>query len=238
MTISEVSSSPSSSTQDCKDALTHTIYEKVKLIYNRTGTTINGQRAFSRILPEKFWDTITKEDNRTRLDNGVVEIYINPTIVGFEFKKADGWNGVLVENTELTDFERWFVKLMLTTSCIEFSSVKIDKYDEYTKKFAEKFADELKNTTDGDEWHLTGSENFRNTVDFFTSRFVPIEAVLPAFPCKSSNLEKVSGLLPDKGEELALTRLISFAKSVREIYPPAIILHIVSDGHVFSDCSK
>ena len=42
--------------------------------------------------------------------------------------------------------------------------------------------------------------------------------------------------MPDKGEELALSRLIQFADSIAKIYPPGIIIWIVSDGHVFSDC--
>lgn len=238
MTFSEASSSPSSGSEDSKDDFRYTIYEKVKLIYNRTGSTINGQRQWAKMLPENIWDLVGIESNRESLGDGMVKIYINPNVVGYEFEKSGGWNGVILENSDLTAFEIWFVRLMLTTSCVEFPAVKTEFYNEFTNMVAEKFANELKNTAEGDEWDSKGLEHFKNTVDFFTSRLAPVEAVLPAFPCKSSNLEKVSGPLPDKGEELALTRLITFAKSVKQIYPPGIILHIVSDGHVFSDCSK
>lgn len=98
------------------------------------------------------------------------------------------------------------------------------------------FAQELKHTVENDQWDDIGKAFFSKNVDFFTSRWQPLEAVLPAFPCKSSNVEKVAGEMPDKGEELALSRLIQFAASVKEIYPPGIIIWIVSDGHVFSDC--
>ncbi|KAJ5107931.1 hypothetical protein N7456_004606 [Penicillium angulare] len=59
---------------------------------------------------------------------------------------------------------------------------------------------------------------------------------LPAFPCKSSNLEKVAGVLPDRGEELALRRLYSVLRQIESIYEPGAKLCIISDGHVFSDC--
>lgn len=60
--------------------------------------------------------------------------------------------------------------------------------------------------------------------------------MLPAFPCKSSNFDKVGGLVPDKGEELALRRLIKATQDAAKIYPPGMKVWIVSDGHVFSDC--
>ena len=69
------------------------------------------------------------------------------------------------------------------------------------------------------------------------SRNLRLELCLPAFPCKSSNLRKVLGVVPDKGEELALRRLHEFVRLVKEIYDPGARVLIVSDGHVFSDCS-
>ncbi|RAH49993.1 isocyanide synthase family protein [Aspergillus brunneoviolaceus CBS 621.78] len=59
---------------------------------------------------------------------------------------------------------------------------------------------------------------------------------LPAFPCKSSNLNKVGGVGPDRGEELALRRLHEVLGRMQEIYVPGAYLCIISDGHVFSDC--
>ncbi|KAF5100322.1 hypothetical protein D0Z00_001290 [Geotrichum galactomycetum] len=47
---------------------------------------------------------------------------------------------------------------------------------------------------------------------------------------------KVATNVPDKGEELAMRRLINVCKIVKKIYPPGMKVWIVSDGHVFSDC--
>lgn len=64
---------------------------------------------------------------------------------------------------------------------------------------------------------------------------LPIKLVLPAFPAKSPNLRKVTGPLPDFGEELALRFLQERCDAVREIYAPGAELIICSDGRVFSD---
>lgn len=47
---------------------------------------------------------------------------------------------------------------------------------------------------------------------------------------------KVAGIFPDKGEELALRRILEFSEMVKNIYSPGIKMWVVSDGHVFSDC--
>ena len=63
----------------------------------------------------------------------------------------------------------------------------------------------------------------------------PIHLVLPAFPAKSANLKKVTGPLPDFGEELALRFLQQRCDAIAEQYPPGAKLTICSDGRVFSD---
>ncbi|MGE0174671.1 MAG: L-tyrosine/L-tryptophan isonitrile synthase family protein [Oligoflexales bacterium] len=63
----------------------------------------------------------------------------------------------------------------------------------------------------------------------------PIHFVLPAFPAKSPNLDKVLGKLPDKGEELALDFLQSLCVEIRNLYAPGAKITICSDGHVFAD---
>ncbi|RPA80958.1 hypothetical protein BJ508DRAFT_192692, partial [Ascobolus immersus RN42] len=80
-----------------------------------------------------------------------------------------------------------------------------------------------------------GRSSFRDTVHHHILHYTPIPFILPAFPCKSSNLAKVSGVAPDKGEELALRTLYDFCLQVDEIYAPGGRVIIVSDGHVFSD---
>ena len=106
------------------------------------------------------------------------------------------------------------------------------------RAITELFSSRLRNMVERDEWDATGRSYFEAQAHAFTCRGAPVEFALPAFPCKSSNGEKVSGVLPDKGEELALRELDEFAAAVDAIYPPGCKVWIVSDGHVFSDCSK
>ncbi|CAM3931508.1 isocyanide synthase family protein [Tsukamurella strandjordii] len=63
----------------------------------------------------------------------------------------------------------------------------------------------------------------------------PIEFVLPAFPCKSPNPDKVAGHLPDEGERLALRNLDAWAGQITRIHPPGARIVVCSDGHVFTD---
>jgi L-tyrosine isonitrile synthase len=63
----------------------------------------------------------------------------------------------------------------------------------------------------------------------------PIEFALPAFPCKSPNLNKVAGTLPDEGERLGLLTLQRLCNDIEGIYPPGARVTICSDGHVFAD---
>lgn len=66
-------------------------------------------------------------------------------------------------------------------------------------------------------------------------RGIPVSFVLPAFPGKSPNLNKVLGHLPDLAEKLSLAFLGSLCEKVKSIYPPGIKIIICSDGRVFSD---
>ncbi|KAL0263384.1 hypothetical protein SLS55_002364 [Diplodia seriata] len=64
----------------------------------------------------------------------------------------------------------------------------------------------------------------------------PIRMILPAFPWKSINkVDKVTGILPDLGEELALARLNQMCEDIRVIYPLGGEVHIATDGMVFDD---
>jgi hypothetical protein len=99
------------------------------------------------------------------------------------------------------------------------------------------FATTLKNTSQDDRWHLTGREYFIDRVYLFIKDNKKIEFCLPAFPCKSSNPDKVAGVVPDAAEYLALEHLNKFVQRVGAIYEPGATLWVISDGHVFSDCS-
>ena len=63
----------------------------------------------------------------------------------------------------------------------------------------------------------------------------PVHFVLPAFPAKSRNPNKVLGPLPDLGERLATSFLESFCDQVAHFHEPGARITICSDGHVFSD---
>ncbi|ADG80355.1 Pyoverdine biosynthesis protein OS=Tsukamurella paurometabola (strain ATCC 8368 / DSM / CCUG 35730 / CIP 100753 / JCM 10117 / KCTC 9821 / NBRC 16120 / NCIMB 702349 / NCTC 13040) OX=521096 GN=Tpau_3777 PE=4 SV=1 [Tsukamurella paurometabola] len=63
----------------------------------------------------------------------------------------------------------------------------------------------------------------------------PIDFVLPAFPCKSPNPDKVAGHLPDEGERLALRNLNAWCEAIGRIHPPGARVIVCSDGHVFTE---
>jgi pyoverdine/dityrosine biosynthesis protein Dit1 len=72
-------------------------------------------------------------------------------------------------------------------------------------------------------------------IEFFIKQGKPIHFVLPAFPAKSSNAQKVLGTLPDMGEKICLQFLQSLCDTIQEFYPPGAQITICSDGRVFSD---
>jgi L-tyrosine isonitrile synthase len=63
----------------------------------------------------------------------------------------------------------------------------------------------------------------------------PITFVLPAFPGKSPNPEKVLGTLPDMAERRALEFLNHLCNRVKRFYEPGARIILCSDGRVFSD---
>jgi len=63
----------------------------------------------------------------------------------------------------------------------------------------------------------------------------PVTFILPAFPGKSPNPEKVLGPLPDHAERLSLNFLGALCQRIKSIYKPGIRIILCSDGRVFSD---
>lgn len=63
----------------------------------------------------------------------------------------------------------------------------------------------------------------------------PVTFVLPAFPGKSPNPEKVLGYLPDYAEKLSLRFLENLCQGIKKFYKPGIKIILCSDGRVFSD---
>lgn len=110
--------------------------------------------------------------------------------------------------------------------------------DTVADSIADLFDRTLRHEAKHDKWRARGREGFRAQVAKFTSSGRPVEFCLPAFPCKSSNKEKVLSEHPDRAEHLALKGLHAFLQDIEAIYSPGARLWIISDGHVFSDCSK
>jgi Pyoverdine/dityrosine biosynthesis protein len=107
------------------------------------------------------------------------------------------------------------------------------------RRITDVFEEKLQNVAPNDQWISGGGRtHFEDRVYGFTERHARVEFCLPAFPCKSSNKEKTIGSYPDRAEEIALDALRVFIRSVATIYEPGAKVIIISDGHVFSDCSK
>lgn len=69
----------------------------------------------------------------------------------------------------------------------------------------------------------------------FLRRQEPIQLVLPAFPAKAPNPDKVLGPRPDAAERLALRGLCALLDEIEQAHPPGAELVICSDGAVFAD---
>jgi pyoverdine/dityrosine biosynthesis protein Dit1 len=72
-------------------------------------------------------------------------------------------------------------------------------------------------------------------IQSFVNAERPIEFVLPAFPSKSPNPNKVLGRLPDLAEKLSLSFLNELCQRIQRFYEPGAKLTICSDGRVFGD---
>ncbi|KAJ2970619.1 hypothetical protein NUW58_g9637 [Xylaria curta] len=98
------------------------------------------------------------------------------------------------------------------------------------------FESMLRNIAPRDEWDMVGRAHFHRLVVNFVSRNEACQMVLPAFPCKSPNKDKVGGSDPDMAEHIALETLRNFVRAVRKIYKPGATIWIIHDGHLLSSC--
>ncbi|KAI1859140.1 hypothetical protein JX265_010617 [Neoarthrinium moseri] len=98
------------------------------------------------------------------------------------------------------------------------------------------FDERLRYISADDKWVNGGRTYFLERVYEFVRRGQRLEFCLPAFPCKSSSVDKVFGVMPDRGEQAAVEYLHSFIEEIEKIYGLGAKLWIISDGHVFSDC--
>ncbi|OJD28971.1 pyoverdine dityrosine biosynthesis [Diplodia corticola] len=93
---------------------------------------------------------------------------------------------------------------------------------------------------DGDDQEASsgwlGKSMFMGKVLEQLSKHQAIRMILPAFPWKSINqTDKVTGKLPDLGEELALARLNQLCEDIKAVYPLGGQIHIATDGLLFDD---
>ncbi|EKG16376.1 Pyoverdine biosynthesis [Macrophomina phaseolina MS6] len=74
----------------------------------------------------------------------------------------------------------------------------------------------------------------REKLENFISERREITLVLPAFPWKNRNIEKVIGRHPDLGEELGLARLNHLCEEIRKVYMFGARVHLIADGPVYN----
>lgn len=62
----------------------------------------------------------------------------------------------------------------------------------------------------------------------------PISMLLPAFPWKNPNTDKVLSRYPDLGEELGLARLNHLCEEIEKVYSNRAYVTLVADGPVYN----
>ncbi|KAI2464696.1 Pyoverdine/dityrosine biosynthesis protein-domain-containing protein [Annulohypoxylon bovei var. microspora] len=88
--------------------------------------------------------------------------------------------------------------------------------------------------SEGGGW--LGRSLFLGKVEQQLEKGQSIHMILPAFPWKSINrIDKVTGILPDLGEELALDKLNQICEDIKTVYPLGGKVIIANDGLVFDD---
>ncbi len=179
-------------------------------------------------MPDSAWykPSLTIKEHRRPSENQIIGII--------------SWTPYKSSNMIDEKFRDWFTSLIVSETWLGLAEVPQtsdgDEDRRYCHAITDIFEDKLRNISTDDQWHNGGRTYFENRIHFHTARMVRIEACLPAFPCKSSNPDKVAGAEPDQSEELALRRMAEFAEDVGKVYPPGIKVSIISDGQVFSDC--
>jgi hypothetical protein len=142
---------------------------------------------------------------------------------------------------DFSAFREWLEIFILLETSLKPSSwpplLEDTKTIQTTESITSLFAATLKNIASNDEWDM-GIDLFKRRVADFVVRKERIQMALPAFPCKSPSSRKVGTQIPDMAEIIALRTLHRFSQAVKAIYPPGVVIWIVSDGHVFSDCSE
>ncbi|WDE05954.1 L-tyrosine/L-tryptophan isonitrile synthase family protein [Thalassomonas viridans] len=87
-----------------------------------------------------------------------------------------------------------------------------------------------------DKFNEQGAALLLGQLIYFIEKDLPLEFILPGFPCKSPNdVDKSFSVMPDYGEVRAIERLDEFAGRLNGLYAPGCRVTILSDGTTFSD---
>ncbi|KAA8641754.1 isocyanide synthase family protein [Aspergillus tanneri] len=157
--------------------------------------------------------------------NSIAGLILEPSTAGYS-----------IGNLPLDQFFAELILKRLNMDMVIPLTIPETSVDSTVEQLVNLFDKQLRYHVQDDQWELQGRTYFALKVRFFVSRRLKLQLCLPAFPCKSSNHDKVMGVLPDRGEEIALRRLHLFVQQVERIYSPGALISIISDGHVFSDC--
>jgi len=95
--------------------------------------------------------------------------------------------------------------------------------------------EKIRKSAADDRWDEIGRGLFRDKVKAMMTEDRTLAFLLPAFPFKSTNTQKVLGVLPDVSEKLAVQTLHRFARRCSEIYARGAVVVVVSDGRVYAD---
>lgn len=227
---------------------------QASFIHDGKGTLLFTSGPRKQLL-EDNWEVINSfihlQESTVRPANRIASIDINEPVEGLRLYQQcqlqDGVaKGLLLaaeskDNSVGEDFEYFFVQLILDQ--LDFALYNPTEapsspspHVRVTGKIVSLFDSYLRYQGNEDKWEAGGRRVFEERVRHFTSQGAQIQLCLPAFPCKSTNTNKVTGTSPDRGEALALNHLHSFVEAVEKIYKPGAKLWVISDGHVFSDC--
>lgn len=89
--------------------------------------------------------------------------------------------------------------------------------------------------SENEMYYESGQTQLLNKLQQCINEKKPIRFLLPAFPCKSPNMDKVSSKLPDAAEYYALQYLNDTCAEIDAIHQHGCELMIWSDGRVFGD---
>jgi len=223
------------------------IYHEIEAIYTRTeqGRLLRIFGANAKPL-ELVWGSIWNQlSEHIRIRNG--ETSLDDVEISIDSAQYLIWEGYQDENKALLGviqrvvpdgqkhpFRNFFLSLLHRKIKLHSTETPQQTDDEndiskiQTRQIVDLFDRRLRHISPNDQWHLGGREYFESRVYHYISRRLPCEFCLPAFPCKSSNQDKVMGTFPDRGEEMGLLKLHSFAREVEQIYPPGAKMWIIS----------